>query len=99
MKTLNQEKKRAIGLRREIAAHSKSDYVDNDPQGSDAEYDRLERELIEIERRFPQLITPGSPTQRVGGEPSEGFDAYRHATPLLSLDNAYGAAELRGEAS
>ncbi len=95
MKTLNEAKKRAIELRREIAVQRKRYYVDNDPEVSDAEYDRLERELIEIEQQFPQLITPNSPTQRVGGEPSEGFETYTHRTPLLSLDNAYGVGELR----
>ena len=95
MKASNEASKRAIELRREIAAHRKSYYVDNDPRVSDAEYDQLERELIEIEQRFPQLITPDSPTQRVGGEPSAGFESYTHSTPLLSLDNAYGAADLR----
>jgi len=95
VKTLSQAKKRATELRREIAVHRKHYYVDNDPEVSDVEYDRLERELIEIEQRFPQLITPDSPTQRVGGKPSEGFETYRHRTPLLSLDNAYGADELR----
>lgn len=95
MKTLNEAKKRAIELRREIAVHRKHYYVDNDPEVSDAEYDRLERELLQIEQRFPQLITPDSPTQRVGGEPSEGFETYTHRTPLLSLDNAYGAGEFR----
>jgi DNA ligase (NAD+) len=95
VKTSNEASKRAIELRCEIAAHRKSYYVDDDPRVSDAEYDQLERELIEIEQRFPQLITPDSPTQRVGGEPSAGFESYTHSTPLLSLDNAYGAADLR----
>jgi len=92
--TRNEAKRRAIELRREIAIHQKRYYIDNDPDLSDAEYDRLEHELIEIEQRFPDLITPDSPTQRVGGEPSEGFESFTHSTPLLSLDNAYGAAEL-----
>jgi DNA ligase (NAD+) len=95
VKTSSQANKRAIELRLEIARHRKSYYVDDDPQVSDAGYDRLERELIEIEQRFPELITPDSPTQRVGGEPSEGFATQTHTTPLLSLDNAYGATDLR----
>jgi len=95
VKNLRTAKKRAGELRREIEIHRKRYYLENDPEVSDAEYDRLESELIEIERRFPDLITPDSPTQRVGGEPSGGFEAFRHKTRLLSLDNAYGGDELR----
>lgn len=88
-------KERAIQLRREIAIHRKLYYVDNDPEVSDSEYDALERELLAIEQAFPELITPDSPSQRVGGEPSTGFASYRHRTPLLSLENAFGEHELR----
>ncbi len=95
MKTLEQARKRADALRLEIETHRRAYYVDNDPQVSDAEYDELERELVDLERRYPELVTPDSPTQRVGGEPAEGFEPYTHASPLLSLDNAYGADELR----
>ncbi len=93
--TTEQARKRAHELRREIEAHRRSYYVDNDPQVSDAEYDALERELLDLESEFPELVTPDSPTQRVGGEPAGGFASYTHTTPLLSLDNAYGADELR----
>lgn len=86
---------RARELREQIAYHRKRYYVDDDPEISDAEYDRLERELVEIERRFPDLQTPDSPSLRVGGEPAAGFATFRHATPLLSLDNAYDEKELR----
>ena len=93
--TLREATERALALRREIAVHRKRYYVDNDPDVSDAAYDALERELVEVETAYPELITPDSPTQRVGGEPSESFSTFEHRTPLLSLDNAYGAADLR----
>ncbi len=86
---------RAAELKELIAYHRKLYYVDNDPEISDEEYDLLERELAEIEREHPRLVTPDSPTMRVGGEPAEGFTTYRHVTPLLSLDNAFGEQELR----
>ena len=85
---------RARELRRLIEHHRRRYYVDDDPEVADADYDRLERELREIEESHPDLITPDSPTQRVGGQPSESFETYRHATPLLSLDNAYDRDEL-----
>jgi DNA ligase (NAD+) len=86
---------RASELRDLVAYHRKRYYVDDDPEISDAEYDRLERELAKIEGEWPELITPDSPTQRVGGEPSDAFEPFRHRTPLLSLDNAYTEDELR----
>jgi len=79
----------------EIARHRKRYYVDADPDVSDAEYDALEHELREIEERWPELVTPDSPTLRVGGEPADSFPTFRHRVPLLSLDNAYDASELR----
>jgi DNA ligase (NAD+) len=81
-------------LRGLIDYHRKRYYVDDDPEISDAEYDLLERELRELEDVHPELVTPDSPTQRVGGQPSEEFETFHHATPLLSLDNAYTRAEL-----
>jgi DNA ligase (NAD+) len=87
--------RRAAELKRRIARHRKLYYVDDAPEVSDAEYDELERELAEIERLHPALLTPDSPTLRVGGEPSAAFEAFRHATPLLSLENALGEDELR----
>jgi DNA ligase (NAD+) len=78
---------RAEVLRREIWRHRKRYYIDDDPAISDGEYDRLEKELQEIEARFPDLVTPDSPTQRVGA-PLEGeLPTVRHALPMLSLDN------------
>jgi NAD-dependent DNA ligase len=61
---------------------------------SDAEYDALMNELKRIEAAHPELLTPDSPTQRVGGKPAEGFKKVRHSRPMLSLDNAYTAEEL-----
>jgi DNA ligase (NAD+) len=87
--------KRAGELRERIYYHRKRYFVDDDPEISDAEYDALERELRALEAEHPELITPDSPTQRVGGEPAEGFESFRHSTPLLSLDNAFDEQELR----
>jgi len=86
---------RAEELRRLIAHHRKRYFVDDDPEISDAEYDRLERELREIEAAHPDLVTPDSPSLRVGGEPSDAFATHRHRSPLLSLDNAYSTDDLR----
>jgi DNA ligase (NAD+) len=87
--------RRAGELREQIAHHRKRYYVDNDPDVSDAEYDSLERELIDLEALFPDLKTADSPSLRVGGEPAEGFETFEHPTRLLSLDNAYDEQELR----
>ena len=87
--------RRAETLRREIARHRRLYYLDDAPEVSDAEYDALERELLAIEARRPDLVAPDSPTQRVGGEAAETFAPFAHRTPLLSLDNAYGDDELR----
>src|SRR5579884_715794 len=70
-------------------------YVLDAPEISDAEYDAMMRQLQELERQHPELITPDSPTQRVGGKPREGFVKVRHSSPMLSLDNALGPEELR----
>jgi DNA ligase (NAD+) len=81
-------------LRRTIEHHEKKYYVDNDPQISDAEYDALVKELEKLEERHPELITPESPTRRVGGKPADGFPTVRHAVPMQSIDNVYTAEEL-----
>jgi DNA ligase (NAD+) len=81
-------------LRREIAAHDHAYYVLDAPSIPDAEYDRLLRQLREIEAAHPEWITPDSPSQRVGGAPLSGFASVRHAVPMLSLDNAMNEAEL-----
>jgi len=80
---------RAAELRRQLAHHDYRYYVLDDPQVPDAEYDRLMRELRELEAAHPELITPDSPTQRVAGTPSATFGEVVHRVPMLSLDNAF----------
>ena len=82
-------------LRAEIRRHERLYYVDAAPEVSDAEYDRLYRELVDLETAHPDLATPESPTKRVGGEPSADFPAVAHRVPMLSLDNTYSEEELR----
>ncbi len=81
-------------LRDEIRHHEHLYYVLDKPEISDAEYDALMNELKKLEAAHPELVTPDSPTQRVGGKPAEGFRKMRHSRPMLSLDNAYSAEEL-----
>ena len=75
--------------------HERLYYVEAKPEISDEAYDALERELRDLETRFPDLVTPDSPTQRVGGEPASEFTAFTHKVPMLSLDNTYSEEELR----
>lgn len=82
-------------IREKIKYHEKKYYVDNDPQISDYEFDLLMKELKGLEDKFPELITPESPTQRVGEKPIEGFPTLRHRTPMLSIDNCYNVEELK----
>ena len=82
-------------LRDEIRHHEYRYYVLDDPEISDAEFDRLMNELKKLEAANPELITPDSPTQRVGGKPREGFVKVPHSVSMLSLDNAYNEEELR----
>jgi DNA ligase (NAD+) len=82
-------------LREEIRHHDKCYYVDAKPEISDRDYDRKFKTLQDLERDNPHLITPDSPTQRVGGQPIDGFDNVTHAVPMLSIDNTYSEAELR----
>src|SRR5438034_3011544 len=82
-------------LREEIRHHEYRYYVLDDPELSDAEFDRLTNDLKKLEAEHPELITPDSPTQRVGGKPREGFVKVPHSIPMLSLDNAYSEGELR----
>src|SRR5881275_3435379 len=86
---------RLESLREKIRQHEYRYYVLDDPEISDAEFDRLMNELKNLEAEHPDLITPDSPTQRVGGKPREGFVKVRHSSPMLSLDNALNEAELR----
>ncbi len=82
-------------LRREIRGHDNLYYVKDAPVISDREYDRLYRELVDLEAEYPELITPHSPTQRVGGEALKEFRPFRHRIPMLSIDNTYSEEELR----
>jgi len=82
-------------LRSEIRRHEALYYSDAEPEISDAEFDDLMRELRVLEVEHPELLTPDSPTQRVGGRIAEGFAPARHAEPMMSLDNAYDEADLR----
>jgi len=86
---------RIEGLRRQIHYHNYRYYVLDDPVVSDAEYDALMRELRELEATHPELVTPDSPTQRVGGEPLEEFRRVRHVRPMLSLQDAFDEGEMR----
>jgi DNA ligase (NAD+) len=93
--TLKEAKKRIHKLREDVVYHEKKYYVDHDPQISDYEFDMLVKELTNLERQFPELVTPESPTQRVGEQPLEGFASVEHSTPMLSLDNCYTLEELK----
>lgn len=83
------------GLRRQITEHDYNYYVLNNPTIADVEYDALMRRLKELEAEHPEFITPDSPTQRVSGQPAEGFEEYFHKRPMLSLDNSYSIDDLR----
>ena len=85
---------RAEELRAELRRHEHLYYVLDTPEITDAQYDALMNELKRIEQEHPDLLTPDSPTQRVGGKPAEGFKKVAHSRPMLSLDNAYSAEEL-----
>ncbi|WP_027363280.1 NAD-dependent DNA ligase LigA [Desulfotruncus alcoholivorax] len=87
-------RRRIEELRKEIEKHDYMYYVLDAPVITDARYDRLMQELLQLEQENPALVTPDSPTQRVGGKPREGFITVKHITPLLSLGNAFGAADL-----
>jgi DNA ligase (NAD+) len=86
---------RADGLRRQLEHHGHRYYVLDDPEISDAEYDALLNELRDIEAEHPDLLTPDSPTQRVGGTPLSKFEPVKHLQPMLSLANARDEDELR----
>ena len=81
-------------LREKIRHHEYLYHVADDPEISDAEFDKLMNRLKKVEAEHPELVTPDSPTQRVGGAPREGFQAVRHRTPMISLDNAFSFEEL-----
>ena len=88
-------RERAENLRESIRHHEHLYYVLDAPEISDAEYDVLIRDLQKIETEHPELLTPDSPTVRVGGKPREGFQKVAHNSPMLSLDNALTPDELR----
>ena len=93
--TREEAARRIERLREEIRRHERLYYVLGAPEISDQEFDRRERELKDLEAEFPDLVTPDSPTQRVGEGPSESFPAFTHRVSMLSLDNTYGEEDLR----
>ncbi|MCU7934475.1 MAG: NAD-dependent DNA ligase LigA [Candidatus Thiodiazotropha sp. (ex Dulcina madagascariensis)] len=94
MKSATAAAARIQALRNEIDHHNRQYYVFDEPEIADAEYDRLLRELQRLEAEHPHLITPDSPTQRVGETPLAGFGEVAHSRPMLSLENAFGEEEM-----
>ncbi len=92
---LSADEKRILELREEIRRHEYLYYVLAQPEISDQEFDHLLKELEELEENYPHLITPDSPTQRVGGQPLEGFETVQHRVSMLSISNTYSEGELR----
>src|ERR1700751_1446034 len=86
--------KRIEQLRRETRKHDLHSYEEAAPIISDRDYDRLYKELVDLESQFPDLLTPDSPTQRVGGKPLKAFAQIQHRAPMLSLDNTYSEEEV-----
>ncbi len=86
---------RIEALRNKIEHHNYMYYIEDNPEISDLEFDRLMKELRDLERQYPELITPESPTQRVGGQPIEGFRQVSHSVPMLSIENTYNEEEVR----
>ena len=82
-------------LRNEIRRHDRLYYEEAAPIIGDREYDRLYKELVDLETQFPDLVTPDSPTQRVGGKPLKAFEQVAHLIPMLSLDNTYSEEEVK----
>jgi len=95
MPALRDVEKKIEALRENIRHHEHLYYVLDQPEISDAEFDQLMQQLKDLEAAHPSLITPDSPTQRVGGKPREGFVKVPHSSPMLSLDNTYNEEELR----
>jgi len=93
--TTRSASRRAAELRAELLRHNRLYYQQDAPEISDAEWDALLRELQELEERFPELVTPDSPTQRVGAPPAAGFAPVEHRVPMLSLDNAMSEDDMR----
>jgi DNA ligase (NAD+) len=88
--------KKVEALREKIRHHEYLYFILDNPEISDADFDKLMQQLKSLEAEHPSLVTPDSPTQRVGGKPREGFVKVRHSSPMLSLDNTYNEEELRG---
>src|SRR5262245_15651846 len=86
---------RMTELRGAIERHRRLYFGQNQPEVSDSEYDRLEAELLSLEREHPELVTPDSPTRLVGERPTGTFRTVAHAAPMLSLDNSYSKDEVR----
>ena len=95
MMNKSEAKKEIEKLREQINYHNYKYYIENNPVISDYEYDMLVKKLEALEKKYPEFITPDSPTQRIGGQPLEGFTQVTHKIPMLSLDNAYSYDELR----
>jgi DNA ligase (NAD+) len=87
-------KAEAAQLRQALSEHNYHYYVLDDPVVTDQEYDRLFRRLQQIEDEYPELVTPDSPTQRVGSEPASHFETVTHEVAMLSLDNAFDEEEM-----
>jgi DNA ligase (NAD+) len=93
--TPTEVQQRHAALARELREHDYRYYVLAQPTITDRDYDERYRALLELERQYPELVTPDSPSQRVGGQPLSAFRPVRHALPMLSLDNTYSEAEVR----
>lgn len=95
MKEIEGVQKKLKELRDGVSYHNYRYYVLDSPVISDAEYDRLMRQLVELEQQYPEMITPDSPTQRIGAAPLEKFETVRHSIPMLSLENAFADNEIK----
>src|SRR5436853_391085 len=93
--TVDEAKARHARLVEEIREHDHAYYVLAQPTITDQAYDRVYHELLDLEKEFPELITPESPSQRVGGQPLKAFKPVQHLRPMLSLDNTYSQEDLR----
>jgi DNA ligase (NAD+) len=94
MESVSRAKERVSELRAEIEEHDRRYYIEAAPTISDQDYDRLYRELKDLEAEHPELVDPDSPTQRVSGAPLDAFRQIKHRTPMLSLDNTYSETEI-----
>lgn len=92
--TIEEAGKLAAELREQITYHGQKYYVEDSPEIEDYEYDRLYRQLEELEAQFPQLITPDSPTQKIGGAPINTFEEVQHVVPMESLHDSFSEEEL-----